>query len=139
MKRGEDYLSAKERVAEALLDLVEERLPGLRELVVHKELSTPLSSAHFTAHPGGEVYGIPSRPGPFRKPWRLARTPVKGLYLAGADAVFLGVVGAAMGGVAAAAAISGAGLLMKLRRAAKELRGREAGSDARVLSAGAAR
>jgi hypothetical protein len=46
---------------------------------------------------------------------------VKGLYLAGADAVFLGVVGAAMGGVAAASAIAGAGLLRRLSRAAREL------------------
>jgi phytoene dehydrogenase-like protein len=121
MRRGEDYEAAKERIAEALLDLAEERLPGLRGLVSHRELSTPLSSAHFTAHPGGEVYGLPWRPGPIRRPWWSARTPVKGLYLAGADAVFLGVVGAAMGGVAAASAIAGAGLLRRLSRAAREL------------------
>jgi all-trans-retinol 13,14-reductase len=134
MRRGEEYEVVKERIANALLARAEERLPGLRRLVVHRELSTPLSSAHFTGHPGGEVYGLPWRAGPFRRPWRSARTPVKGLYLAGADAVFLGVVGAAVGGVAAASALAGAGLLRRLARASREL-GEPAGSAAIAAAA----
>jgi phytoene dehydrogenase-like protein len=121
MRRGDGYAAAKERIAAALLARAEERLPGLSRLVVHRELSTPLSTGHFTGHPGGEVYGLPWRPGALRQPWRSARTPVGGLFLAGADAVFLGVVGAAMGGVAAAAALAGPGLLLRLARAARAL------------------
>ena len=121
MKRGEDYDAMKAHVSDALLAHLEQRLPGLRRLVVHRELSTPLSSAHFTNHPGGEVYGLPWTPGALRHPWRSARTPVRGLHLAGADAVFLGVVGSAVGGVAAAARVAGPGLMVKLSRAAAAL------------------
>jgi phytoene dehydrogenase-like protein len=121
MRRGADYAAVKERIADALLAHVEPRLPGLRRLVTHRELSTPLSSGHFTNHPGGEVYGLPWVPGALRKPWRSARTPLRGLHLAGADAMFLGVVGAGMGGVAAAARVAGPALMVKLARAAKAL------------------
>ncbi|MGC3999363.1 MAG: NAD(P)/FAD-dependent oxidoreductase [Anaeromyxobacter sp.] len=54
-RRGAEYEAQKARIAEALLAAAEARLPGLRGLVVHQELSTPLSSEGFTAHPGGEI------------------------------------------------------------------------------------
>ena len=121
MRRGEDYGRLKERIANALLGLVERRLPGLTSLVVHRELATPLSSEHFTAHPGGAIYGVPWTPERVRAGWLGARTPVKGLFLAGADAMSLGVVGSAMGGVAAAAGVTGPGLLRELARVAARL------------------
>jgi all-trans-retinol 13,14-reductase len=124
MKRGEEYQAVKERIADAMLARAEERLPGLRRLVVHRELSTPLSTGHFTAHPGGESYGVPFLAGALRQPWRTARTPVRGLYLAGADALFLGVVGAGMGGVAAALGVAGISLMPRLARESRRLAAR---------------
>jgi phytoene dehydrogenase-like protein len=121
MKRGEAYEAMKERVADALLAAAERRLPGLSKLVVHRELSTPLSTAHFTGHPGGEIYGLPATPDRFTKPWLRARTPVKGLYLAGADALLLGIGGTVMSGVMATAAIAGGSTFGKLTAAAKRL------------------
>ena len=44
MRRGDDYGAVKERIADALLADAERRLPGLSKLVVHRELSTPLST-----------------------------------------------------------------------------------------------
>jgi all-trans-retinol 13,14-reductase len=121
MKRGEEYEAMKERIADTLLAGAERRLPGLSSLVVHRELSTPLSTAHFTGHPGGEIYGLPATPDRFAKPWLRARTPVKGLYLAGADALLLGIGGAVMSGVMAAAAIAGPSTFGKLTVAARRL------------------
>jgi phytoene dehydrogenase-like protein len=121
MKRGEEYEAVKERIADTLLAAAERRLPGLSGLVVHRELSTPLSTAHFTGHPGGEIYGLPATPDRFAKPWLRARTPVKGLYLAGADALMLGIGGAVMSGVMAAAAIAGPSTFGKLSAAAGRL------------------
>ena len=140
MKRGEDYEAVKERISDALLAAAEEQLPGLSRLVVHRELGTPLSTVHFTAHPAGESYGTPFLPGSLRQPWRTARTPVRGLYLAGADALFLGVTGAGMGGVAAAVAVAGPAVMPRLvkesRRLAQALR--SSGSDLVSLSQKAA-
>jgi all-trans-retinol 13,14-reductase len=121
MKRPEEYEAIKARISEAMLARVERDLPGFRALVVHQELSTPVTSAHFTNHPGGEIYGLPWRPGAFDAPWRGARTPVRGLYLAGADALFLGVLGSAMGGVAAALAVAGPGLIPRISRLARAI------------------
>jgi all-trans-retinol 13,14-reductase len=121
MKRGEDYEATKERIADALLAQAERRLPGLSRLVVHRELSTPLSTAHFTGHAGGEIYGLPATPDRFRKRWLQPRTPVSGLYLAGADALMLGIGGTVMSGVMAAAAIAGPSTFGRLIAAGKRL------------------
>jgi phytoene dehydrogenase-like protein len=122
MKRGEDYQSLKERIADTLLAEAERRLPGLSRLVVHRELSTPLSTAHFTGHPGGEIYGLPATPDRFARPWLRSPTPVKGLYLAGADALMLGIGGAVMSGVMCTAAIAGMSTFGRLKGAAKGFR-----------------
>jgi phytoene dehydrogenase-like protein len=122
MKRGEDYQALKERIADTLLAEAERRLPGLSKLVVHRELSTPLSTAHFTGHPGGEIYGLPATPARFSYPWLRSPTPVKGLYLAGADALMLGIGGAAMSGLMCTAAIAGRSTFGRLKLAARGLR-----------------
>lgn len=120
MKRGEGYEALKERIADALLAGAERRLPGLSRLVVHRELSTPLTTEHFTGHPGGEIYGLPATPDRFRKPWLRSPTPVRGLYLAGADALMLGIGGAVMSGVMCTAAIAGASTFGRIRGAIRE-------------------
>jgi phytoene dehydrogenase-like protein len=121
MKRGEEYEATKERIADAMLAAAERRLPGLSRLVVHRELSTPLSTAHFTGHPGGEIYGLPATPDRFARPWLRSPTPVKGLYLAGADSLMLGIGGALISGVMCTAAIAGMSTFGRVRGAAKAL------------------
>lgn len=91
----------------ALLDLVESRNPGFRSLVQYAELSTPLTVEHFSAHAGGAIYGLPAVPERFGERRPGSTTPVTGLYLTGADAGMLGVMGALMGGVMTAARIIG--------------------------------
>lgn len=126
-ERGPEYEALKARVAEGMLALVERHLPGFRELVVSSELSTPLSVEHFAASPKGAIYGLPSTPERFRRGWCGARTPLRNLFLAGADVYVHGVLGAAMGGVAAAGAALGPGPLgfvRLLRRLEGQGRGR---------------
>ena len=107
MRRGDEYAALKETIAEGLLETAERRLPGLRSLVVHRELSTPISAEKFGGHPDGEMYGIPFTPERLRLRWLQPRTPVAGLFLTGADALVPGMAGAMMGGVISAAAILG--------------------------------
>jgi phytoene dehydrogenase-like protein len=101
-KRGEEYEALKARMAAGMRDLVDRHFPGFRDLVDYAELSTPLSVEHFTASPRGAIYGLPGTPERFRQDWLGVRTPVKNVLLAGADVYLHGVLGAAMGGVAAA-------------------------------------
>jgi phytoene dehydrogenase-like protein len=119
-RRGEEYEAVKERIAEGLLALVERRLPGLRALVAYRELSTPLSTERFTGHPGGEIYGIPFTPERLGMTFLQPRTPVPGLLLTGADALMLGITGAAMAGLMTAVAATGLGTFRLLQAAARQ-------------------
>jgi phytoene dehydrogenase-like protein len=105
--RGDDYEDLKERISRALIDFVDQRYPGFSALVDFRELSTPLTTEYFTGHPHGAAYGLPAVPERFQMRWTGPGTPVKGLYLAGADAACVGVVGAMMGGVSAAGLVMG--------------------------------
>ena len=105
-KRGGEYDALKRSLTERMLAAVFERLPQLRGRVDHAELSTPLSTAHFSGHPRGELYGVEGTPARYRVPLR-AQTPVGGLFLTGADLATAGVAGAAFAGAVTAAAILG--------------------------------
>ena len=121
MKRGAEYLALKEHLSDALLAFAEREFPGLSKLVVTRELSTPLSTEHFTGHRGGEIYGLPATPARFSKPYLSVRTPVPGLYMSGADAFMLGIGGATVASVFCAAAIAGLSVFPRLSRAASAL------------------
>lgn len=103
--RGEAYEAKKRELGDALLEMLLRELPQLRDAVVHTELSTPLSTEHFAAHPGGEIYGLSHGPERFEARWLRPQTPIPGLYLAGADVVSAGVGGALMGGLLCASAV----------------------------------
>jgi all-trans-retinol 13,14-reductase len=102
--RGEAYEDLKARLRERLLAAVEAQLPQLRGRVEVAELSTPLSTRHFAAHPRGEIYGLAATPRRFELGVPV-RTPLPGLFLTGADAAMSGLTGALAGAALAASAI----------------------------------
>jgi all-trans-retinol 13,14-reductase len=114
-KRGAGYEALKARFQERLLKVVYQRLPQLKGKVDFAELSTPLSAAHFSSHPRGELYGLDHTPARYALPLK-AKTPLPGLFLTGADLVSCGVAGAAMGGVLTAGAILGPRVAMEMIR-----------------------
>ena len=105
--RGADYDALKQRIGDGLVALADRVLPGFRDLVEHVEVSTPLTAEYYTSHPWGAFFGVPATPDRLRAEPLGPRTPIPGLYLAGQDAMSLGVVGAMMGGVAAASQVLG--------------------------------
>jgi all-trans-retinol 13,14-reductase len=104
-KRGADYDELKASLSERLLDTLYKHAPATRGNVEIAELSTPLSTRNFAAHPHGEIYGLQHTPARFEQRWLRPRTPIKGLYLTGADTVSAGVVGALMGGMICSSAV----------------------------------
>ena len=106
-KRGPAYSALKERIAQGMLELAESAAPGLTKLVDYVETSTPLTYEHYTAHPAGAFYGPPATPLRFRSRPLGPRTAVAGLFLSGQDVGSTGIMGAMMGGVAAASQILG--------------------------------
>lgn len=123
-RRGTDYESAKRCMTEALLDLVEQQHPGFRDLVAYAELATPLTFEFFTGAPSGTIYGYPATPDRYRKTWIAPKTPIRNLYLTGADAAILGVMGALMGGVATASTLLGSAGFLQIMRAAATFKSR---------------
>jgi all-trans-retinol 13,14-reductase len=122
-RRGDEYEAVKATMARALVDLVERRCPGFRDLIAYEEVSTPVTVEHFTGHPGGRIYGAPATPERMRDARFGVGTPVKGLYLAGADAMSLGIEGAFMGGALAAGAAMGPLGVQRIFAAAARQRG----------------
>ena len=113
-RRGPDYDALKARYSERLLDVLDRHLPHLRGRIDFSELSTPLSTRHFTAYERGEIYGLDHSPARFAQRHLRPRTPVRGLYLCGQDVVTCGVAGAMAGGVLSASAILGRNLIRKV-------------------------
>ncbi|HVN70791.1 MAG TPA: NAD(P)/FAD-dependent oxidoreductase [Desulfomonilia bacterium] len=77
------YADAKYRYAEGMLDLAERVFPGFRDHIEEVEAATPLTHLRYLGHPGGAIYGFEQ----FAKdsPLFLAgKSPIKGLYFAGA-------------------------------------------------------
>ena len=86
---------------------MEARYPGYRALVRSVEVSTPITTEHFAAHPRGVIYGVAARPERYGMSCMRVRTPFKNLYQGSADALAHGIMGATMGGTLAAGAVLG--------------------------------
>ena len=81
----EAYRKEKERMADILIQRVEERLlPGLSKVIEIKEVGTPLTNIRYTSNYKGAIYGwnqTVNNSGNLRVGHT---TPIKNLYLAGA-------------------------------------------------------
>jgi all-trans-retinol 13,14-reductase len=105
-RRGDDYEAFKNAISKTLLEQLLARLPKLRPMVDFVELSTPLSTEHFVRPARGSIYGLEPTPRRFANRWLRPRSPIPGLFFAGADMTSVGVIGAMMGGVLGAAAVA---------------------------------
>ena len=117
-RRGDDYLEWKRKVSERLLKVLLHELPQLAGHVAYSELSTPLSTEHFSAHPRGEIYGLDHRPArfapAFARKYLRPETSVPGLYLTGQDIVTVGVGGALYSGVLAATKVLNKSVIVRI-------------------------
>jgi all-trans-retinol 13,14-reductase len=113
-KRGADYDQFKETLKTRLLDALYRELPATRGRVVLAELSTPLTTRHFSNHAHGEIYGIAHSPDRFRCRPLGPRTPIRGLFLTGQDAAMCGFIGALVGGMCAASVVLGRNMFFQL-------------------------
>jgi all-trans-retinol 13,14-reductase len=105
--RGADYEAYKARLSERLLGELYRMEPQVRGHVETHELSTPLSTAHFTGYASGEIYGLAHSPARFAERALRPSTPLKNCWLTGQDIVSCGIGGALMAGVLTASAMEG--------------------------------
>ncbi len=115
--RGDDYEALKKSLTDRLLQVLYRMVPQVEGKIDHAELSTPLSTRSFAAHPRGEIYGLAHTPERFAERWLRPRTSIPGLFLTGADVAGCGVAGALMGGVLSASVITRRNLLGAVMKA----------------------
>ena len=126
--RGDDYEALKANLTERMLETLYKHCPQVEGRIDHAELSTPLSTRHFSGFQQGEVYGLAATPERFAARELKPRTEIPGLFLTGADASTLGVAGALHGGLFAASLILGRDIRKDVAKGAEEARG-AAGAD----------
>ncbi len=105
-KRGGEYENIKQKISQALIDFTDKHIKGFRTLIDYSELSTPLSTIHFTGNPEGSIYGIPATPDRYKMKWISPYTHIKNLYMSGADTFGHGIVGGLMSGAFTAALVA---------------------------------
>lgn len=104
-KRGAEYEAFKAKLTDRLREKLVEYVPQIRNHIEHCELSTPISTRHFTNNLRGELYGLAHTPERFEARCLRPKTSFKNLYLTGQDVASAGVAGALFGGVLCASAI----------------------------------
>ncbi len=104
-KRGGEYEDFKDYFKEKLLERVLQLVPQIKGHIIECELSTPLSTKHFSNYQQGEIYGLEHTPKRFRLNELRVHTPIHGLYLTGQDIISVGIGGALFSGVLAASSI----------------------------------
>jgi len=105
MKRGADYEQLKNDFEVSMLEKLYELFPKIKGHVVETEVSTPLSTKHFSNYKNGEIYGLAHTPDRFKLPFLRPETKIKGLMLVGQDITLVGVAGAMLSGMLCAIAI----------------------------------
>jgi phytoene desaturase len=94
-----DYHQVKQRLAEMILNNLEQLIPDVREHIVQMEIGTPKTNKRYINSTGGHVYGTHKTiqqlgPGAFKHKAEIAQ-----LYLCGASTFSHGIAGAMNSGI----------------------------------------
>jgi all-trans-retinol 13,14-reductase len=115
-KRGVKYDLYKEEIKNHLLEKLYSVLPQLKGKIEVAELSTPLSTKHFSNYANGEIYGLEHSTARFDLKQLRASTPYKNLYLTGQDIVCVGVGSALFSGIITSVVILNRNLLGRINK-----------------------
>ncbi len=88
----DEYVAAKQRCHQQIVERTLRFIPDFRKYVVYTDTFTPRTIRKYTGHLGGAVYGAPRKR-------RDGRTRLKNLFICGTDQGFLGIIGAMLSGI----------------------------------------
>lgn len=102
VRRGRDYTVAKRRVRDTMLAFLDQRMPGLKDAVTVRDVSTPLTQVRYTGNYDGTVLGWQ----PFVESGETMEEEIKknGPVLPGLESFYISGVWATTGGLIRAAA-----------------------------------
>ena len=115
-RRGTDYEAIKEELKNVFLEKLYKALPQIKGHVEICELSTPLSTKHFSNYNKGEIYGLEHTPERFELKQLRPKTNYKNLYLTGQDIIAVGVCSAMFAGIITSISILNRNLLWRISR-----------------------
>lgn len=118
-KRGEEYKALKETLAQQMFEQLYRVAPQLKGKIDYYEVSTPLSTSHFSNHRKGEIYGIAHSPKRFQQKYLRVHTPVNNLFLSGQDITTGSIAGGTMAGLLCASTILKEHLLWTINKTIK--------------------
>jgi len=96
-KRGGDYRAMKTERAEALITLMEDIVPDVRNCIDQYYSATPLTYRDYTGTVGGSMYGIMRDCRQPLESFMLPATKIKNLFLTGQNINLHGVLGVSIG------------------------------------------
>jgi all-trans-retinol 13,14-reductase len=105
--RGADYEAFKQQRAEQLLDVVEQRFPGLRQQIYSYYTATPLSFRDYIGTADGSLYGIQKDHRDVLRTMIPQRTKLTNLYLTGQNLNLHGILGVTISAVMTSGEILG--------------------------------
>lgn len=105
MNRDEIYKKMKLDFEQQMLEKLYKLFPQIKGHVIVTEVSTPLSTKHFSNYQSGEIYGLAHTPDRFSLKFLKPETKIKGLRLVGQDITLVGVAGAMLSGMLCAITI----------------------------------
>jgi len=103
--RDDVYKKMKSDFEASMLKRLYSLFPQLEGNIQITEVSTPLSTRHFSNYKNGEIYGLAHTPDRFKLPFLRPKTQIKGLKLVGQDITLVGVSGAMLSGILCATTI----------------------------------
>lgn len=115
-KRGEEYSKIKEDLKSLFLEKLYSVLPQIKGHVEVCEISTPLSTRHFSNYNKGEIYGLEHTPQRFRLKQLRPKTNYKNLYITGQDVTTVGVCSALFSGVVTSVSVLNRNLLWRVHK-----------------------
>lgn len=115
-KRGNEYECKKEKLKQLFLEKLYKTVPQTKGHVEICELSTPLSTKHFSNYDKGEIYGLEHSPARFDLKQLRPKTNYKNLYLTGQDILSVGLASAMMSGIFTSINILNRNLFWKIIR-----------------------
>lgn len=95
-RRGESYIIWKEQLADACIDLAERVVPGLRQSVAERYVSTPLTYRDYLSAPEGTAYGVRKDYRKLMQTMLSPRTPIPNLLMTGQNLMLHGLHGVTM-------------------------------------------
>jgi len=97
--RGEDYEQFKQEKTEKLLNLVESKYPGIKEMIEDCHAATPLTYRDYFGTPEGSLYGVLKDSREPLKNYFPSKTKIPNLFLTGQNMSVHGVLGVAMSAI----------------------------------------